>query len=1397
MEERLSGGVVEPGTGVAMSSHGAGIHIEKLEGVSNYNSWKFQMKMLLTLEGLWNNVSGDGGDASRDQKALARICLSVKAACHQHVRHCSKAKEAWDTLAKTFEDKGLYRRVLLLRKLHHTDYNQFGSMTDYLVGIMTLVQQLADIGKVIEDAEVAELLLSGLPKEFDALVSNLETACLTNSLSSELVRSRLIQEEYRKNNFSEGVDAAFVTKNRANKSKIICHYCKKSGHIKSKCFKLKKDMQKPEEKSLVATAFVAESQDGWLIDSGCSAHMCNNKSLFTELTDCNNVISIANDEKLECLGKGTITVKTGKVVRNITNVLYVPKLSHNLLSVSCLTQKGFNVIFNGGGCFIYDKSSKNSGNPIFCAFKDNGLYRVNFGVCQSSRYSQLVHSSLLCNRQEARSAKVTANVPIDLWHKRLGHLGIQGMCTLKDGNATGVLFQTDNEQVLKECVPCLEGKMAAKQFPVGEARRATQSLELIHSDVCGPLPDSSLGGAKYLVTFTDDYTRKTFGYLMKHKSEVMSHFVNFKRLVEKQVGLPIKILRSDGGGEYCNDSFSKFLQQHGIIHQKSIPYCQSQNGVSERLNRTLMEKARCMLQGAGLCGRYWGEAVMTAIYLKNRSPTAALSGRTPEEVWTGSKPDLSHLHVFGCIAYSLVPEQKRRKLDPKSKRFLFVGYSETSKGYRLLDPSAPKNVVLSRNVVFIENKFHNNFNDIDNNDNDFIYFELTNTMDNLNSKNIDTPNSSNNDSNLLNSSENICYNNADMNSINDNVTSQNVSQLECDQSVSDDTIGEVTVFSDGEYCTGSEDDGVPAESPARDVRHGCVTPARDVRHACVTPVRDGPAEGGGGASPPVSESRRPVRSTRSRLPVKYNDYETDFSLIAQDFPLAEPQSFEEAVSCPDSDEWRAAMRSEYDSLISNNVWKLVDRPPNENVVKCKWVYKKKYDANGNFEKYKARLVARGFTQIRGVDYNDTFSPVVRHSTLRILFALANELNLNIDHIDVTTAFLNGELQETIFMEQPPGFGNDDCKSKVCLLLKGIYGLKQASRNWNAKVHHLLSNNSYKQSKCEPCVYIKRSERDITIIALYVDDFYIFYSTKCNELLPLLEDNFNIRNLGNLKNCLGMNIERDRANGIMKISQSEYIKRLLQRFGMENCKVVKTPMPTNCKLVKGKTSLCDDQYNYRQLMGCLMYLSVCTRPDISFACSQLSQFNNCFDVTHWQAAKRVLRYLAGTINFSLYFHKGGQLNLTAFADADWANDPNDRRSYTGFVVKLGNNVINWESRKQRCVALSSTEAEYLAITDVCKDICFIRSFLSEIIPKLYQVTIFNDNQSAQKLLLIKEYCHKRTKHIDIRYHFVKDLVQNGYVKVKYLQTESMVADVLTKPLCVMKHHKFVNDMNVRI
>lgn len=507
--------------------------------------------------------------------------------------------------------------------------------------------------------------------------------------------------------------------------------------------------------------------------------------------------------------------------------------------------------------------------------------------------------------------------------------------------------------------------------------------------------------------------------------------------------------------------------------------------------------------------------------------------------------------------------------------------------------------------------------------------------------------------------------------------------------------------------------------------------------------------------------------------------------------LDEPQSYVEAIASTNCSEWQKAMKIEYDSLVHNKVWKLVDRLTNSNVIKCKWIYKAKHDASGNFDRFKARLVARGFSQLEGVDYSDTFSPVARHSTLRILFSLAVQHNMSIEHIDVTTAFLNANLNETIYMEQPPGFVTEE--NKVRMLLKSIYGLKQASRMWNLKVQELLTMNGYIQSKCEPCVYMKKNERDFTIIALYVDDFYVFTTCNSIELFNLLDKHFNVKHLGSLTSCLGMRITR--TENVLILDQYEYVKRLLKRFNMLDCKYVSTPMIANFKLLTSDTEILDDNvYEYRQLVGCLNYLSLCTRPDITFSYSQLSQYLCNFNKSHWIAAKRVLSYLAGTINYGLCFYKSDKLNVRAYADADWGNSV-DRKSYTGYIVKIGNNVVSWESRKQHCVALSSTESEYLSIASVSKELCFIKNFLSEMSFKPLLMEIYNDNQSAQKLLLAKEYSHKRTKHIDIKYHYVKDLVQKNVVSVRYLSTDKMPADVLTKPLGSTKHYHFVKDLNL--
>ncbi|KAG5868684.1 hypothetical protein JTB14_036594 [Gonioctena quinquepunctata] len=290
--------------------------------------------------------------------------------------------------------------------------------------------------------------------------------------------------------------------------------------------------------------------------------------------------------------------------------------------------------------------------------------------------------------------------------------------------------------------------------------------------------------------------------------------------------------------------------------------------------------------------------------------------------------------------------------------------------------------------------------------------------------------------------------------------------------------------------------------------------------------------------------------------------------------------------------------------------------------------------------------------------------------------------------------------------------------------------------------------------------------------------------------------FDVKYLGTVTSCLGMTVSRNRSQGQLILSQTEYTKNLLKSFGMSESKPISTPMCLNTKLVKPNEIdvLSDDKYQFRRLIGGLMYLSVCTRPDIAFACSQLSQFNSCYDQSHWTAAKRVLRYLAGTKDYGLIFEKADNQKIEAFTDADWANDSLDRKMYTGFVVKMGDSTINWEARKQRSIALSSTEAECLAIGDVAKEVCFVRHLMNEINGMQDQIVIYNDNQSAHRIIENTHH-HRRTKHIDVRHHYIRDLVQNKVVVIKYREKNDMVADILTKPLSKEKHQRYRKMMNI--
>ena len=466
------------------------------------------------------------------------------------------------------------------------------------------------------------------------------------------------------------------------------------------------------------------------------------------------------------------------------------------------------------------------------------------------------------------------------------------------------------------------------------------------------------------------------------------------------------------------------------------------------------------------------------------------------------------------------------------------------------------------------------------------------------------------------------------------------------------------------------------------------------------------------------------------------------------------------------------------------------------------MFKTKRDANGDVDRFKARLVAQGYSQEYGVDYDEVFAPVARYDSIRSVLAIGTQLNLEIHQMDMKSAFLNGELDEEIFMRQPVGFEDKDHPEKVCRLNTSLYGLKQSARCWNLVIDSYLKSKHYKQNAADPCVYYKHeviNGKDvIVIIAVYVDD-----SILCSNVIRVLDvekkhlsSRFEMDDRGEIHYILGMTVNRDRQRKILTIDQKCYLQNVLLRFGMENCKPMSTPVDSTAKFV----SLSNDEEPtdvtlYQAAIGSLNYAAICTRPDLSTAVGMLSKFMQNPGKEHWVGIKRVLRYIRGTLSHGLVYSSSDSFRLLAYSDSDWAGCAETRKSTSGYISRIGNCTVSWKSKKQPIVALSTTEAEYIALCAATQEIVWLRRLLEGVDHAQGGATVvYEDNQGAM-CLSRNPKDHSRTKHIDVKYHYVRENVEKEVIDVCYIPTADMLADTLTKGLAKPKFEKFREAMGV--
>ncbi|KAJ3474117.1 hypothetical protein NLI96_g12642 [Meripilus lineatus] len=496
--------------------------------------------------------------------------------------------------------------------------------------------------------------------------------------------------------------------------------------------------------------------------------------------------------------------------------------------------------------------------------------------------------------------------------------------------------------------------------------------------------------------------------------------------------------------------------------------------------------------------------------------------------------------------------------------------------------------------------------------------------------------------------------------------------------------------------------------------------------------------------------------------------------------------------------WIEATQKEFDGLIANGTWEYCQLPPGAKAIGCRWVLNIKHLADGTIDRYKARLVAQGFSQRPGFDYVETFAPTVRMATIRVILALAALEDLELYSIDISQAFLNGDLDVDIYMQQPEGFERGN-PGDVVRLVKGLYGLKQAGRLWNQKLHSVLLQMGFKRLKSDASVYLFIRDDVRVIIPIFIDDITLAGRSVASikAVIAELATHFKLRDLGPSSYLLGIEITRNRSLRSLSLSQRQYIINTLTTFSMFDCNPVSTPMDPGLSLSAADGPQTDSERQemstipYINAVGALMYLSTCIRPDISYTVHKLARFNTNPGMAHWKAVKHLFRYLKGTMDLTLTYSPNPHSTelFRTFSDADHAGEVDSRKSTGGFVVMIGTGAVSWSSKLQSMVGLSTTEAEFVAGNEAGKELMWIRNLLTEIGYTFDgPSTLFMDNNSAISVAKNPTH-HSKMKHVDLRLHWLRDMVESGYISPVHLSTHDMPADLLTKALPRVKVQQF--------
>ncbi|EPZ37091.1 hypothetical protein O9G_005746, partial [Rozella allomycis CSF55] len=1060
--------------------------------------------------------------------------------------------------------------------------------------------------------------------------------------------------------------------------------------------------------------------------------------------------------KIEGSGEVSLRVQTndGKIKEvRLYNVLYVPSMNTNLLSIPKLLRNAeITVVMEGETCSIRKNETE---------------------IMRGKLEKQLFTIKTMRRQPKALNTKETKN-EMDVWHRRLGHACEPYLRQMSEkGSVTGMpKFKRDAK--LSFCHTCAKHKATRASFK-GKMPRENKVGGKLHTDLMGPMEKQTMAGKRYILTIIDDHSRKCFIHLLSHK---------------------------------------------------------------------------CLLEDGNLPKDFWGEIAHTACYIQNRTPTKILGGKTPEEVYSGKKPDIRHMREIGAPCYVHIGKSKRLKLDGKAELHYLIGYEHGSRMYRLRVGNTNK-VRVSAHV-----KFHEDMEQEDEEDDDEYYTRIKEIVDQDENENklevledlLTTTIKDDARAKLEALQARLAKLKLEREKLKDDkqISKEQVktivAQVQEPRKTIKKAITELTPMTESSMNQvispqatlkphdGSKTDEPRIEKPSNtrprgsiieEIKNEIIAKEGSIKAALEKSKAKTKKKGveifkarqtNNDANKVVKGTMR-SRSNGGLRDIKRPNYEEprEVAFMAlKNFP----RNFIEAMSADDAEKWFEAMKREISSHNEHKTWELVKRPEGVKVHSSRWVNTKKYDENGNLIKYKCRLVFRGHTQVKGRDYFETYAPVAKSSSIKAMIALSAKYGWILHQADVETAYLNGTVREVLYMEQPEGFAAKGAEDMVCKINKALYGLKQAGREWNRRIDRDLKRAGFKRCKADYCVYTKRVRDKIIIIALYVDDIII--AANCAELLKetkeYLAQQYKIKDLGKLNWCLGVHIEQDEKNKEIRMSQEAFIDETLRKFGFEDCAGIATPMEKGIYYSADQSPKNETEkarmasIPYREAIGNLQWLQAMTRPDISSAVSIASRFVENPGEEHWKLLKRIMRYLKATKKYCLTYKCDGgavrkeneRIEVEGFSDADWATDRDNRKSTTGYLIYLDGNLVSWKSRKQQTNALSTAEAEYMALADTAREGLWMMKLIKELrIPRRWKpraLKINEDNQSTIRIAQIYE-SNEKTKHIEQKYHFIRDKIEKGRIYLNYVNTKEMVADALTKGLAREPFEKHRESMGI--